>query len=209
MYQFGLEKEFFVQNVNSPVGYQGFDLASTNGLPYDECGFLVEARGEPHHDISSAVFNLKSQIREIEKLAQKRGVTLDDTPVYKLPPALLLAARRRHAKGVISYRNFRGFTKHRNSKSEQTAGLHISITDQHEYRDHRERTQVYYANFDWMSIFWRLDEAFKDEIKAAKRNRGFYEVKPDGRVEYRSLPANIDLDLLIDVMQAILKEVRS
>ncbi len=207
---FGLEKEFFVYRriVVFPEGEgREYTLASKYGLPHDDCGYLVESRSRPMNSIVEAVFNLRAQIWEIEKAASIKGLVLDDTPVMKLPPSLLLEARRLHAKGVISYRNYRGHTQHRNSRSEQTAGLHISITDQKFY-NYGDKRYEYNTNFDWMAIFWRLDVAFKDEIRAAKRNPGFYEVKSDGRVEYRSLPANVDLDRVINVLHDIRKELR-
>ena len=55
--------------------------------------------------------------------------------------------------------------------------------------------------FDFVQIIRKLDEAFKGEIKAAKRLPGFYEIKPDRRVEYRSLPNDVDLGKIIKTLK--------
>jgi hypothetical protein len=60
-------------------------------------------------------------------------------------------------------------------------------------------------NFDWMRWFLLFDKAFKEEIKNSYRNPGFYELKSDGRIEYRSLPNNINMDKLINVIQTFQK----
>lgn len=59
--------------------------------------------------------------------------------------------------------------------------------------------------FDYITIFKKLDEAFAEEIKEAKRLPGFYEIKSDGRIEYRSLPSNVSLFKVIDVINSIIK----
>lgn len=203
----GLEKEFFVKNNEGQ-----FILPEPIGLSYDECGYLCEARGAPATDVITAVFNLKSEEYRLRAKAASRNAVLDDSPVVSLPKNLLLEGRRRYAKGVISYRNFKGFAAHRNSVKEQIAGVHVSLTSyttitQCDYKGKNVQSVEVYRNFDWMSIFWRLDKAFAAEIKTAKRNPGFYEMKADGRVEYRSLPANVDLDKLTTVLLDIRAEL--
>lgn len=203
----GLEKEFFVKNTDGE-----FVMPEQYGLSYDECGYLCEARGAAANDILTAVYNLKAEEHRLHMKANARFVVLDDTPIAMLPKNMLLEGRRRYVKGVISYRNFKGFTTHRNSAKEQIAGVHISFSNPVSLpiKDNKGKVTGYtdfLQNFDWMSIFWRLDIAFAAEIKAAKRNPGFYEMKPDGRVEYRSLPANVDLDKVITVINQIRAEL--
>ena len=63
-------------------------------------------------------------------------------------------------------------------------------------------TQIVLQNFDWVKLFTHLDDCFSKEIEESGRNPGFYEVKFDGRVEYRSLPSNINLKKVISVIQS-------
>ncbi len=79
----------------------------------------------------------------------------------------------------------------RSPKAYLYAGLHISITNPRSYTGDNNREVTYFPCFDYPSIFRKLEKEFTSEIKAAYRNPGFYEVKPDGRVEYRSLPATL------------------
>jgi hypothetical protein len=44
-------------------------------------------------------------------------------------------------------------------------------------------------------------EVSKTEYMSAEFLAGFYEVKQDGRVEYRSLPSNTSLDKLIEFFE--------
>jgi hypothetical protein len=42
---------------------------------------------------------------------------------------------------------------------------------------------------------------FAKEIAGARRRPGFYEIKSDGRIEYRSLPNTINKHKLISVLK--------
>jgi hypothetical protein len=201
--KYGLEKEFFVRNEDGDLV-----VCPRYKLPADEVGYLAEARGKPASNIRDAVFNLKSEIYRMHKIAKKMGLWLDDTPVLKVPAELKIEAQRRYAKGIISYQNMYGYAKHKNLVTEGVAGVHISFTDPHEivhyceYKKLRLAPKTWTINkmFDYIQIFRKLDEAFKDEIKQAKRRPGFYEIKSDGRIEYRSLPSNVDLDKIIEIL---------
>jgi hypothetical protein len=48
-----------------------------------------------------------------------------------------------------------------------------------------------------------FDNTFKDEIRKSGRNPGFYEVKGDGRIEYRSLPNNVDMGKVEMVLRQV------
>jgi hypothetical protein len=198
----GLEKEFFLLKDGNPQPLT--DL----GLPCDECGWLVEARGEPHNSIIEAIFSLKAAIYRIElsvalinanQSADSLPYVLTDEPLMKVDRATKLKCARHFGKGIITYQNLYGHESHRNALTESTAGVHVSFTESHTVR-HDNREYKYNRNFDWPQIFTKLDKAFAEEIKTTKRRPGFYELKSDGRVEYRSLPANVDLGKLIDVL---------
>ena len=201
----GLEKEFFLLKDGKPQS-----LADCLYIPYDECGWLVEARGEPNASIIDAVFSLKAAVYKIERAVARLNAkvnvafpyVLSDEPIMKVDRATKLKCSRHFAKGVIKYQNLHGYESHRNSLSEATAGVHVSFTEERSYCESDKSICCYTVKFDWPQIFIKLDKAFAEEIKAAKRRPGFYELKPDGRVEYRSLPSNVNLDKLIDVLTA-------
>lgn len=141
----------------------------------------------------------------MEHLAKRAGVWLSPEPVVVLPKELLHEASRRYDKGVISYQNLYGYSTHKNSHREQVAGVHLSITRPIEVREDSNRTHIIFQNFDWVQLFRYLDKAFTSEIKDSKRRPGFYEVKYGGRVEYRSLPTNVDLHRLIEEVESFMQ----
>jgi len=200
---YGLEKEAFLidTKTNNPV------VVDKTVFPVDECGLLVEARGKPCDTIHEAVFSVMAEEYRIKQLALKHNLKYEDSPVRKVSRNIKVEANRIYDKGKISYQNIYGFKSHRNSLNEVTAGVHISFKCQDDfYYDSIEKTQkkfTYATNFDYIKYFIALDKAFKEEINKAKRNIGFYELKSDGRIEYRSLPSNVDLMKVIDVIENV------
>jgi len=191
--KFGFEKEFFVMKGREVV-------LCPNGVPADECGWLAEARGEPRDDIAEAYFSLEADIYRLEQRAEKASVDLKEVPLMKVSRKTRLAAARQHHKGRITYQNIYGHERHKFNMSEAAAGLHISFTDAMHVRTEHDGTQVVNQLFDFVQIFRALDKAFATEILLAKRKPGFYEIKNDLRIEYRSLPNNVDLDKVIKVL---------
>lgn len=187
--KFGLEVEFFL------LDKLGTPMLVPSGVPKDDCGWLVEARGEPANSIYKAVGSVVAETAQIKALLAKdfNDVLLDlKTPWRKLDQALLKAARRANSKGPVKYQNLYGH-KDPAIGNVQTAGTHISFTNPRTYFDDSKQTQEYYAFWDYRPLFEALDHRFLNEIRAARRRPGFYEVKSDGRIEYRSLPNMIDL----------------
>ena len=197
--KYGLEHEFFVRDnkTNELIG----PLAGQ--FTPDECGFLAEARGRPCDTIREAVFSLRADTYRLIKEAEKGGVTLIEEPLMEVPRPLILACRKKFGKGTLSYENLYGHQEH-HAKGRKTAGIHISFTSEkeiyHRYHDGREYRSTINGIFDFVQIFRKLDKAFAEEIKKAKRRPGFYELKSDGRIEYRSLPNNVNLDKIIEVL---------
>ena len=203
MLKWGLEKEFFLLDQENKPQVINHEWS----LPFDECGWLVESRSNPFHNIIDAVFSLKAEIYKIEQTLAKVNeslkttvLRLDDTPVYKVDRKARVTAARSYGKPPIKYQNFYGHDHHKNAITEATAGVHISVTNPNTISQKDGSIYTYCSNFDWPQIFLTLDREFKEEIKAAKRQPGFYEMKQDGRVEYRSLPSNVDLDKVIKVL---------
>lgn len=190
--KFGFEKEFFVKNsINQYVIVPGF-------LPKDECGYLAEARGEPHSDVIQAVFNLKCETYKLKVLFSEKDLVLTDDNTLKLPKQLLREAIRSNGKDV--YPNERGNIYNKDYSPNDTynrAGLHIhfSKTKYITYNDPKLGSEIVHKipmQMDFVKIIRTLDDRFIKDIQDAKRIPGFYEFKPHG-FEYRSLPAHIDL----------------
>jgi hypothetical protein len=200
----GFELELFVTKDDQPV------LVPT-GLPYDECGWLVELRSEPHWDVRKAIALLNTELADVEEKLPKHGVVLVREPLKEIPRALKVQAARKHTKGLIRYRNIYGHETHRCSTKFATASLHVSFTNEQTFRytstSGKAETFKYQGFIDHARIIMEMDRAFKREIKEAGRNPGFYEVKADGRIEYRSLPNNVDLEKLRTTLVGILKTI--
>jgi len=201
MLKIGLEKEFFVQDKFGNIAIV------PDGVSHDDCGWLAEARGKPSSDITEAVFSLMADIHRLrESLAAKNHFFLD-RDVVKMPRELRIKAQRKYAKGKIHYENLYGYEHHRNTMAECVAGLHISFTNEKMYIGKDDKHHTYNALFDYVKLFKRIDNIYLPIIKEAKRRPGFYEIKPDGRIEYRSLPASTDLISLINNLQTVVKGV--
>jgi hypothetical protein len=193
--KYGLELEWFLQAKDS----DNLIMIDKSVFPYDESGFLVEARGQPANSIRDAVFLLKAEMYSLEKLAETSGYKLILEPLGKLSKEELRKIRRQFVKGIESFENLYGYTSHANG-SLLTAGLHISFTNQRIAQEKNKTSTTVNELFDFSKLFRKLDSAFADEIKIAKRRPGFYEIKADKRIEYRSLPNNVDLLKVIDVI---------
>ena len=236
MLKIGFELELFCRTFEEDGGGGEYCLVP-DGLPYDECGWLVEVRSEPHHDLDKAIALLEAELLIVARAAWKAGVVLVREPLIEIPRELRVAAARIHDKGRISYQNIYGHQTHRCSPRFATAALHISLTNSHCFQYFKpEYTKsagtVQGSMFGWAKfnlptpkiamkeaefgypgfvdhalLIGFLDKYFKTEIRAARRNPGFYERKADGRIEYRSLPNNVDLEKVRDVIGSIYKEL--
>lgn len=205
MYKIGLEKEFFVcnQKTNEPIVVPH----TYPPIPHDSCGWLAEARGNPFNDVTEAVYSLKAAIHKLyarvqsynDRLDFEKRIYLKDAPLLRVGREVRDRAQRTYEKGLIQHQNLYGHLYHMNRTTEATAGIHISFTKPLVLKK-RTVNQM----FDFVQIFRELDKVFADDIKMARRRPGFYEIKHDGRVEYRSLPSTVNLDVLIQELEDIL-----
>lgn len=205
--KFGFELELFCRTpMIENVG--GQYCLVPDGLPYDECGWLVEVRSEPHTDIRKAIALLNAELESVTEQATKKSIILMREPMTEIPRNLKVQAARKHGKGLLRYRNVYGHETHRNSTRFQTASLHISFTNEQKWhytnKDGQQMSHKYPGFVDHAKLIVGLDRAFKAEIAAAKRNPGFYEVKDDGRIEYRSLPNNVDLNKVREELEKLM-----
>lgn len=214
MITFGLEREFFYKD------YLGeFTELVDPSLPIDECGWLLEARSEPDSDIFTAIMKLNLAITKLTREANDHGIKLHNVDVIKIPAMIIRGFLSRYGKDVPEYRNYLGHERHKNLPGHYIAGTHISFMNRVSFYDsdydlyikdtgkvkvqkkQGKKTKLN-LNFDYLKYFIALDEAFKEEIKISKRVPGMYEFKPDGRIEYRSLPATADLDKISEVISS-------
>lgn len=200
MIQFGFEREFFVLDKKRDV------TEVPSHIPNDS-GLLAEARGRPHRDPIDAAFSLKAETHKIRRLVEavpKRGLQLDFVSDYRtVDREIRINARRTHTKGLIHFQNLYDdkIVGHDVDSDTITAGLHVSVTRQtttHCQGDGCSRSTTTNLPFDFARFVRAADERFADEIKRAKRRPGFYEMKPDGRIEYRSLPQSISIIMVAE-----------
>lgn len=201
MKTYGLELEYFIKKNDQYV-------PTHKDMPADSCRYLAEARGDKHEKPREAVHLLIAQMSRLGQQAAKLGYQLELAATAAVDKELLRLIRRRYGKNSAkSYFAHGGCYKNTNPR----AGLHIHFGDVSKQRVYHsstsassELTTINQLNIP--RIIWLLDEAFKDEIKAAKRVKGEYELKPYG-FEYRSLPATVNLDKVISVLERIDKGV--
>lgn len=204
MKTYGFEQEFFVKK----VGTDEF-IVAPDSIPHDDCGYLVEARAEHHKNPFAARHMLTAAVDQIRPAVAKAGAELVLADTIDLPKEFLRTTLRRFGKNPA-----KAFFSHGGSykASRPRAGLHIHFgTESRElYRRHigdddkpiYTRENVSAEQFNIPRIIWIMDQAFKEEIRAAKRVLGEYELKPWG-FEYRSLPATINLDKVATVLNQI------
>jgi hypothetical protein len=127
--KFGFELELFCHDLKDKP--EGVPCLVPLGLPYDECGWLVEVRSEPHTDIRKAIALLLAECDAVTEKADKAGIALIKQPTMDIPRDLKVKAARAHGKGILRYRNIYGHENHRTRLA--TASLHISFTSQQDF----------------------------------------------------------------------------
>lgn len=200
MITIGLEQEFFLCNGDQLVVVPQF-------IPHDECGWLVEARSRPFDSLVEAVYSLQASVHDIKQQLSCTAV-LSPEPVMKVSKEVRVEASRKYSKGLTRYQNLYGHIRHRFAGNEAGAGIHITFANILSYMDNKHHQHKAGINFDWPRLFRLLDVEFAQEIKDTKRRPGFYELKHDGKVEYRSLPSNVPYDKLIARVGSTLKAWR-
>lgn len=194
MIKIGLElEEFCVDKESSNI----ILIPKVANIPHDGCGWLIEYRSQPCYDITEAVYSLMAEEHRNISLLEKHNIIGLRVPVAKPAKDVRRAARRRFIKSCETFNNIYGHKCHRNNQSEAVASVHISITSSIK-RDNSDINRVW----DYCDFIRYMDKAFAEEINGSKRRPGFYELKDDGRFEYRSLPNNISLNKLIDVVSS-------
>jgi|WetSurMetagenome_2_1015567.scaffolds.fasta_scaffold39181_5 hypothetical protein len=199
----GIEKEYFVIGKDGKIA----DPEQMRNIPKDDCGFLAEARGKPDSDAYLAVYNLLAEEQRILNKV-KKGLKLLNEPVmaFKMEDVLKFYDAKAIKAKEKSNSIYGAIPKTKVTK--KTAGLHIHFSCSSSTTDEEGREIVIPMMIDIPSIIQQLDNAFSEEIKAAKRPFGAYRIKsyPSGNegFEYRSLPNNVNIGKLIKVLQNLI-----
>ena len=194
MLRYGFEREYFVLKGKQHVAVPKY-------MPEDACGYLAEARGLPATTPIDAVYNLFAAEYKLQAEAKKNNVRLSCKPATReLPREFTKHMLQTHGKNIAKSHNAYGYVFPDNNYS--YAGLHVHFSDQRDitHIGPANTTQtVIAAQLDMPRIINALDRKFIKEIAEAKRQEGWYELKPWG-FEYRSLPASIDAVLVAEFL---------
>lgn len=204
---YGMELEFFavVAPGKENEGQVTFFPAPLASL-MDDCGYLLEARGEKANNPDQARWNLHKQIRYLTKQASAQGLMLENLDTKDIAKEHLRLCMRQYGKNAAqSY--FMGGHVYKSTRPR--AGLHLHFGTERMFKiPDKVMDNEIVTGGAWTvaeicnmpRIIALLDKAFREEIKAAKRMPGEYEVKSYG-FEYRSLPATSNLDKVVDVIE--------
>ncbi len=114
-----------------------------------------------------------------------------ETSQFKFSTSELSVLRRRGIyKDQVNIQNLYGkVPRELNRTTFASLQLNISHCTRNEFYDKEGRFHAAeYSVFDYVPIIRALDKEFGNEITAANRQIGWYAVKDNCRVEYRSLP---------------------
>lgn len=214
MMKYGFEKEYFLVTAwedgycwSSEFNQKCFRLCP-DSVPKDECGYLAEARGEPHENPVAAAYLMMADEHKVREKASLHGLSLlDSEPTVKLPRKLFREALRKYGKpGYSDQRhNMYGLDYSVNNSWNRAAlHIHFSNTTEFYHKDENKNvfTKILHHPIDMCKYILALDKAFAKEIKESKRLPGFYEMKQHG-FEYRSLPTSVDPIKVAEVIAGI------
>lgn len=219
--KYGIELEFFIVDSQEKLIPAYTVTSNLDGNPV-----IGEIRTKVHDNIVDCIFELKKLVfLEKEKLAKKNLKmdfstikTVDDEFLKGLRKSKEFISKKEHTvleelsiypKGATGKMLPRGTFKASlqvnlsdNKTFNYTEYERVSVEDKYKYES-KQTSKSYSGIFDYVSIIHKLDEAFKEELKVSSRIKGVYAIK-DGefgnRVEYRSLPNNIDPEKLIKTL---------
>lgn len=189
--KYGFEREAFLLNKEGEVQIVPKELSRFA----DGSGLQLEARGEPNDNILQAWYSMLANHEEMKRAVKALNptYTISLRPIMKVHRDIKRKARRVYEKTILAYQNLYGHKDHKHTQSECTAGIHISFTNRVQ---HWSGDNNLWNNdmWDYAQMFIHLDKWFSYSFKNSKRRGGFYELKRDGRIEYRSLPNTIDIE---------------
>lgn len=183
-FKYGFELEGFCTTSTGAV------IIPPKNYPTDGFPGLVEIRTQGGDDIEKQYFKLLSGVSKYLDVHFGRHE-------HVFTPKEKVLLRARHSdKGELSISNVYGKDP-RHLGDRTLASFQINISNLLRgknaiVRDGRLVTEpAQYGLFDFVPIVKRLDEEFANEIRAANRQPGFYAIKEEVRLEYRSLPNSV------------------
>lgn len=189
--------------------------------PTDQFPLLVEARSEPSNNLHTAFLSLTTQIQLLTLQARSRKEKLHvsnwEPKSEKILKEVLKKYSEYNKKDEENYSNVNQLAISKKNEEFYSAGIHISLKKEATYKfgynnDEKKWTTHEYKHavmFDFLPFFQSFDEIFDGYIKNSERTPGFYSVKNDGRVEYRSLPTTlIKKANFLQLLEEALKNVK-
>lgn len=223
MRKFGIELEFFVKTLQTNTIVPAYTV--TNNL--DGNPVVGEIRTGVHNNIVDAVFDLKKLLFIEKETLREKGYVLCLDPIIKVDAEFLKSLRKdkryttRKENEPLDELSVYGNGKTGKlvprevykaalqvNMSENTTFSYleyekITIDDKFKYQS-KSASREYSRVFDYITPIMALDKKFSSAIAATNRVKGVYAIKEGilgDRIEYRSLPNNINLDDLIEVLK--------
>jgi len=201
--KYGIELEFFVTKDGEKVpAYRG--TSNVDGNPV-----VGELRTGVFNSIGKCVFDLKRLIYQERLWLGKRGYVMHIIPEMTVNDDFIRNLRQdRHYTDKKEYTDILsiyGEAKYNVLPVNKfKASLQINVSKDTVVRVTEDKEFIRGGSmFDYVGLISKLDNAFKDEIKASKRTKGIYAIKRgevSDRIEYRSLPNTVDLYKIIEVL---------
>lgn len=218
---YGIELEFFIVDVDNDLVPACKVTNNLDGNP-----IIGEIKTKVHPNIVDCIFELNKLIYQENAKIVSKGYFMRIAPQYKVSDSFLINLRKDKAyinrKQLEILETFSIYPKGKVAKvlpkGLYKASLQISFSDNKEfvYSEYekitvedkskyisKSKNKVYSTVFNYVDIIYKLDEAFASEIKAAERIKGVYAIKEGvtgDRIEYRSLPNNIDFSKLLKLL---------
>ncbi len=181
MFKFGFELEGFY----TPLPDGKFYLPPKN-YPTDGFPGLIEVRTSGGDEITRQLFDIYRQASALEGFAPHFH-----EHTYSPQERTKLRARE-SSKGSLHISNIYGRSpKALGNRTLASFQINVSYQTASEWTDvHKVKHPAKYGLFDFYPIVKGLDEVFADVIHASGRQPGFYAIKDNVRLEYRSLPSS-------------------
>lgn len=191
--EIGIEREFFLiasgDKIVEPWKY---------GFPYDEFGFLVEIRTRPHKSPSKLLEELEMLTRAHEAQAKVLGLRLVPIHRHLLSKDFVnYLAKKYHYSALldITANIYAGIMWSHATGLEDAGQSYIGTAGIHVHFSRRTKDGLR-VQLPIHKIVGTMDDFFSRIIERSRRNKGEYEIKAHG-FEYRALPANISVKLVV------------
>lgn len=219
--KYGIELEYFILDKNDMLIPAYKATSNLDGNPV-----IGEIRTKVHDNILDCIFELEKLIFIEKNFLSKKGYKMDISNTKTVDDKFLENLRRcrdfTDKKENEILEEFSVYPKGKTgkilSKNILKASLQVNISkngnfsypeytkvtvdDKYKY-DCKTIYKQHSDIFNYPSYIFKLDEAFSKEIDEAKRVKGVYSIKSGEigtRIEYRSLPNNINLQKLLYIL---------